>query len=96
LKSFKDVRALILDEYDLNIQQAADVFDFAWQGGKLLANSNDFDELVIKKKAYEENHDLYSSYKGFSYEFLYYYAKVTLGRKTFNPKENRKLLNKRY
>ena len=50
------MRALILDEYDLNIQQATDVFDYAWQGGKLLANTqNDFDQLCVSKKAYEEN-----------------------------------------
>ena len=44
-----------MDEYDLNVQVANDAFDYAWQGGKMLAQSTEFDELVVSKKAYEEH-----------------------------------------
>lgn len=52
---FNDVRSLILDEYELNVQLAENVFDYAWKGGSALANSSEFDQIVVSKKLYEEH-----------------------------------------
>lgn len=52
---YQDVRSLISDEYSLNIDSnISDPSTFAWQGGKELANSQDFSDLIVSKKIYEE------------------------------------------
>ncbi len=53
INRYNDVRSLILDEYDLNIQVATDVFSYSWEGGKKLANSCEFNDLIISKKLSE-------------------------------------------
>lgn len=52
---YKDVRSLISDDYELNVVcDSQKYIDYAWQGGKLLAESTEFDELVVTKKSYDE------------------------------------------
>lgn len=54
---YQDVRSLIADDYELNINASTEEnpSELAWQGGKLLANSNDeFNDLVVTRKAYDE------------------------------------------
>ena len=51
----KDVRKLISDDYELNVEcDAKKYVDYAWHGGKLLANNTDFNDLVVTKKSYDE------------------------------------------
>ena len=52
---FQDVRSLISDDYELNVACDSQKYaEFGWQGGKLLANSDEFSDLVVTKKAYDE------------------------------------------
>jgi actin-related protein len=44
---------LIPDEFDLNVYSANEL-QYAWCGGKMLAESPDFTNLVVTKKLYEE------------------------------------------
>jgi len=55
---YKDLRALIPDEYDLNVFSASES-QYAWYGGQLLAESGEYNNIVVTRKAYEEyGHDL--------------------------------------
>lgn len=52
---YEDVRCLISNKYNLNVTTEPDSTTCAWQGGKLLAeNENEFQELIISKKTYDE------------------------------------------
>ena len=47
------MRCLISDDFDLNVVLANDA-QYAWAGGQILANSTDFNHLIVTKKLYEE------------------------------------------
>ena len=49
-----DVRSLIKEEYELCIFKSTDSITAGWEGGKKLAHSSDFKNLVVNKKVYEE------------------------------------------
>jgi len=52
---YQDVRSLISDDYELNVECDNQKFiEFAWHGGKLLANCPEFNDLVVSKKSYDE------------------------------------------
>lgn len=47
---------MISDDYELNIiAEESDKLTYAWKGGKLLANSQELNDLLISKKTYEEH-----------------------------------------
>ena len=48
------MRSLISDEYELVINELEGAQTYAWFGGKHLSNNADFDDLVVSKKAYDE------------------------------------------
>ena len=48
------MRSLISDEYELGINEFAGPQTHAWFGGKQLSENLDFDDLVVTKKAYDE------------------------------------------
>jgi len=49
------VRNLVSDEYEVTINQDNDVLAYPWQGGRLLANSTEFNDLYVSRKAYDEH-----------------------------------------
>lgn len=52
---YQDVRSLISDDYELKVNwDPAKFIDYAWHGGRLLAQSTDFNDLVVTRKAYDE------------------------------------------
>lgn len=55
LQSYDDVRSLVSDEYELVVTQMPDVQTYAWEGGKCLAASSDFSDLVVTKRMYDEH-----------------------------------------
>jgi actin-related protein len=47
---------MIPDEFDLNITlKDSQAFNCIWNGGQMLARDDDFNDLVVSKKAYEEH-----------------------------------------
>lgn len=48
------MRALVSDENELTVNLAKDVLRDSWQGGQILANSTEYDDLVVNKKLYDE------------------------------------------
>ena len=46
---------MVSEEFDLNLKLSNEVVSYPWQGGQKLANSNDFEDLVVSKKQYEEH-----------------------------------------
>ena len=51
--SYKDVRCLISDDFDLNVYSANET-QYAWYGGQMLVNSVDYNHLLVTRKQYEE------------------------------------------
>ncbi|RXM36711.1 Actin-related protein 6 [Acipenser ruthenus] len=52
---FKDVRSLTPTDYDVSVVQPENPISYSWEGGKLLSDNPDFDEMVVTREDYEEN-----------------------------------------
>lgn len=51
---FKEVRALALDHFDVNVTLAENPITYAWEGGKYMFHDPDFYSFCITKEEYEE------------------------------------------
>ncbi|KAM9471210.1 actin-related protein 6 [Clarias gariepinus] len=52
---YKEVRALAPSEFDVSVTQPQNPICYPWEGGKLLAENPDFEEMVVTREDYEEN-----------------------------------------
>ncbi|TSK28083.1 Actin-related protein 6 [Bagarius yarrelli] len=52
---YKEVRALAPTEFDVSVIQPQNLICYAWEGGKLLAENPDFEDMVVTREDYEEN-----------------------------------------
>ncbi|KAK0132876.1 Actin-related protein 6 [Merluccius polli] len=51
----RDVRALAPAEFPVSVLLPPNAVGYAWEGGKLLADNPDYDEMVVTREEYEEN-----------------------------------------
>ncbi|KAG7246308.1 hypothetical protein CRUP_015206, partial [Coryphaenoides rupestris] len=51
----RDVRALAPTEFPVSVLLPPNPVSYAWEGGKLLADNPDYDEMVVTREDYEEN-----------------------------------------
>uniref|UniRef100_A0A8C1SGM0 Actin-related protein 6 n=1 Tax=Cyprinus carpio TaxID=7962 RepID=A0A8C1SGM0_CYPCA len=52
---YKEVRALAPVEYQVSVVLPQNPICYPWEGGKLLAENPDFEEMVVTREDYEEN-----------------------------------------
>ncbi|KAK7121481.1 hypothetical protein R3I93_022541 [Phoxinus phoxinus] len=52
---YKEVRALAPVEYEVSVVLPQNPICYPWEGGKLLAENPDFEEMVVTRDDYEEN-----------------------------------------
>lgn len=55
-----EIRSMTPDEYEVNVTLPKDAISFAWQGGKVVSQSDDFLQSCMSRKEYEENGSKYS------------------------------------
>jgi actin-related protein 6 len=56
MKRFKDVRSMIEEDYELNVEIATDPLEYSLNGGKCLSNNdNDYNDIRVTRKQYEEH-----------------------------------------
>lgn len=51
---YKEVRSLAPDEFDLEVHLPENPITYAWQGGILLPQLNDFSQMVVTRQLYDE------------------------------------------
>uniref|UniRef100_A0A3B4E8B2 Actin-related protein 6 n=1 Tax=Pygocentrus nattereri TaxID=42514 RepID=A0A3B4E8B2_PYGNA len=60
---YKEVRALAPAEFQVSVVLPQNPICYAWEGGKLLAENPDFEEMVVTREDYEENgHCIYEKF----------------------------------
>uniref|UniRef100_A0AAZ3R7Z0 Actin-related protein 6 n=1 Tax=Oncorhynchus tshawytscha TaxID=74940 RepID=A0AAZ3R7Z0_ONCTS len=52
---YKEVRSLTPTDFQVSVLQPPNPISYPWEGGKLLAENPDFDEMVVTREDYEEN-----------------------------------------
>ncbi|KAL6480519.1 hypothetical protein MHYP_G00115520 [Metynnis hypsauchen] len=52
---YKEVRALAPTEFQVSVVLPQNPICYSWEGGKLLAENPDFEEMVVTREDYEEN-----------------------------------------
>uniref|UniRef100_A0A673VRW7 Actin related protein 6 n=1 Tax=Salmo trutta TaxID=8032 RepID=A0A673VRW7_SALTR len=52
---YKEVRSLAPTDFQVSVLQPPNPISYPWEGGKLLAENPDFDEMVVTREDYEEN-----------------------------------------
>ncbi|KPP69784.1 ARP6 actin-related protein 6-like [Scleropages formosus] len=52
---YKEVRSLAPTDFDVSVVLPANPICYPWEGGKLLSENPDFDEMVVTRDDYEEN-----------------------------------------
>uniref|UniRef100_A0A3P8ZEW5 Actin related protein 6 n=1 Tax=Esox lucius TaxID=8010 RepID=A0A3P8ZEW5_ESOLU len=52
---YKEVRSLAPTDFQVSVVQPPNPISYPWEGGKLLAENPDFDEMVVTREDYEEN-----------------------------------------
>lgn len=55
-----EIRSMAPDEYDVNVTLPKDALSYAWQGGKVVSQSDDFLQSCMSRKEYEDNGSKYS------------------------------------
>ncbi|XP_012519439.1 PREDICTED: actin-related protein 6 [Propithecus coquereli] len=52
---YSEVRCLTPTDYDVSVVLPENPITYAWEGGKLISENDDFEDMVVTREDYEEN-----------------------------------------